>query len=113
MKTNDEAKIGEVRKREKVADFQWKDDFRYVMDNPRGRRVIYKIIFNLAGVERSSFNPSGSVTYFNEGMREVGLELMRQLQNLHPELYLRMLEEAFKDAAEVNLRRQKREENDE
>lgn len=104
MKTNDESQVNDARRREKLRDVQLLSDLKAVMDTPQGRRTMYWVIFGLAAAESASFNSSGSLTYFNEGRRDVGLTLMNHLQNSLPELYLQMLGEAITKAKETPRR---------
>lgn len=49
-----------------------------VMETPEGRRVFGELL-ERAGLYRSSFDTSGSTTYFNEGRRNFGLEIQASL----------------------------------
>lgn len=53
-------------------------DLTVVMRSPEGRRVVWQAMA-FAGIYRSSFDNSGSVTAWNEGRRSVGLYLLQQL----------------------------------
>jgi hypothetical protein len=68
------------------------EDFKWLMSNKRGRRVIWRWL-ERTGVYRSSFNHSGSITAFNEGARNIGLMLIAQVHEHCPEHYLTMLQE--------------------
>jgi hypothetical protein len=68
------------------------EDFRWLMSNKRGRRVVWRWL-EKTGVYRSSFNHSGSLTAFNEGSRNIGLMLISQVHEFCPEQYLTMLQE--------------------
>lgn len=94
----------EMKKYEDLRAEQVKADFKWVMEDPRGRRAVYEMIFNVAGSESLSYTGVSESTMFREGRRDVGLTLMRQLQEAVPELYLQMLSEAVLEAAEVTRR---------
>ena len=72
------------------------EDFRWLMSNKRGRRIVWRWL-EKTGVFRSSFNHSGSLTAFNEGSRNIGLMLIAQVHEFCPEQYLTMLQEQRKD----------------
>ena len=67
-------------------------DFTWLMNNPRGRRIVRRLLAQ-TGVHRSSFNNSGSVTAFNEGQRNVGLRLMEMINSHCPDQYVLLLNE--------------------
>lgn len=71
------------------------DDFKWFMSNKRGRRIMYRWL-EKTGIYRTSFNHSGSVTAFNEGSRNIGLQFLHQIHEICPEHYLTMLLEAKK-----------------
>lgn len=67
-------------------------DIKWLMSSPRGRRIAWWFL-DKAGVNRTSFNNSGSVMAFNEGQRNMGLMLQAQVVELSPEAYMTMLTE--------------------
>jgi len=70
-------------------------DIKWLMSSPRGRRIAWWLL-EKAGVNRTSFNNSGSVMAFNEGQRNMGLIVQAQVIELAPEAYMTMLEEQRK-----------------
>lgn len=68
------------------------DDIKWLMGSKRGRRVVWRQL-ERCGVYRLSFNHSGSITAFNEGMRNIGLMLLAQVQELAPDQFAVMLKE--------------------
>lgn len=68
------------------------DDFRWLMNDKRGRRIVWRLL-EKTGVYRSSFT-GNSETFFREGQRNVGLMLIEQIHALAPEAYVLMLTEA-------------------
>ena len=71
------------------------EDFRWIMEHAQGRRFINRLL-DRTGVYRSSFT-GNSETFFREGARNVGLQLLAQINDLCPEKYPQMLQE-MKDA---------------
>lgn len=69
------------------------EDLRHVMLSPQGRRFLWSLL-GTCGIYRISFNHSGSITSFNEGMRNVGLDLQRRMIEASSELYLAAQAEA-------------------
>lgn len=68
-------------------------DLRRLMAEPWSRRWLWSLL-GQAGVFESSFHPSGSITYFNEGRRVIGLDLLKDITTLCPTDYLTMIDEA-------------------
>jgi hypothetical protein len=61
-------------------DEQWLRDLTWLMDDARGRRVMWEILCR-ARVFHGSFSTNGSAVMFNEGRRDIGLWLMQELQS--------------------------------
>ena len=68
------------------------EDLKWLMSSPRGRRITWWLL-EKAGVNRTSFNNSGSVMAFNEGQRNMGLMLQAQVLDAAPDRYFEMLTE--------------------
>lgn len=68
------------------------NDFRLIMQTLEGRRWIWWLLSE-SGVFRSSFT-GNSATFFNEGMRNLGLKILNQINVACPERYLQMTTEA-------------------
>lgn len=86
------------RKREKLRDVQDREDTRWVMSTPGGRRFLARLL-ERTGINRTSFTGNAN-TYFNEGSRNVGLFLQSELVDTSPSLYLTMLSESMKGPTE-------------
>jgi hypothetical protein len=73
------------------------EDFKWLMGNKRGRRIVWRLL-ERTGVYRSSFT-GNSETFFREGMRNVGLALLDQVHTITPDQFAVMLKEQkeFKD----------------
>lgn len=93
-----------MQKYEKLQEEQYRSDLKTVMETPQGRRVLYRVVFQLAAVESLSYTGSSEQTFFREGRRDVGISLMRELQDELPEQYLTMLSEAVLEAAKQTQR---------
>jgi hypothetical protein len=85
---DDKQRKGKVERDEEAADFKW------LMSDARGRRFMWRLL-GLTGLYRSSFT-GNSTTFYNEGMRNIGLMLIADVNELTPEAYLKMIEEQRK-----------------
>ena len=56
------------------------DDLKFVMGDPRGRRLVHKLLTR-AGLYRCSFNGQSNQTIFNEGARNQGLQLLSEISD--------------------------------
>lgn len=61
-----------------------------VLSTPEGRAFIWRVIAEICGIFRQSYT-GNSETFFNEGRRAVGAQLLGEVRRLQPELYLRMV----------------------
>lgn len=77
---------------ERLAREKEQNDLRWVMSNKQGRRFIYRLLSE-AGVYRLSFNTNNAVMAFNEGGRNIGLNLLNNVMGSCPERYTEMLAE--------------------
>ena len=71
------------------------NDLRWLMASESGRRVVWRFMAK-CGVYRLSFNPAApdiGATAFNEGKRQLGLELLSDVQRVAEGEYLLMLKE--------------------
>lgn len=68
------------------------EDVKWLMSSPRGRRLVWWLL-SKSGVNRTSFNNSGSVMAFNEGQRNIGLMLQAEVLDASPDAYMTMLTE--------------------
>lgn len=71
------------------------EDVKWLMSSPRGRRLAWWLL-SKSGVNRTSFNNSGSVMAFNEGQRNIGLMLQAEVLDASPDAYMTMLQEQRK-----------------
>lgn len=63
-----------------------------MLSTPAGRRFYWRLLDQVAGVFSGTFTGS-SQTFYAEGRRSVGIDLMREGQRVAPELYVRTLTE--------------------
>ncbi len=76
-------------------------DVREVLSKPSGRRLFWGYLSE-CGIFKSSFT-GNNTTFFNEGKREIGLQLLNDLTEAVPEAFLLMQrEEAERNAREKN-----------
>jgi hypothetical protein len=68
------------------------DDLKWLMADARGRRFVARLL-DRAGVHRSVFHTSGSVMAFNEGRRQVGLDVLAEVMEHTPKAYVQLLNE--------------------
>ena len=71
------------------------DDLKWIMSNKRGRRFAWRLL-DRAGIYRTSFT-GNSTTFFNEGMRNIGLMLVADIHEACPEAYALMIKENRND----------------
>lgn len=79
----------EQRRRQQVEDFKW------LMAHKQGRRLMWRLL-SMAGVFRTSMTGNSS-TFFNEGRRDIGLQLMAEINDHSLDAYVLMLKEQKAD----------------
>lgn len=70
---------------------QEKEDMAFILDSQQGRRFFWRLL-TMAGVYRSSFT-GDSRTFFREGERNIGLQVLRDIHEIDPNIMARMVEE--------------------
>lgn len=78
--------------RDKTKAAQEGDDWKWLMQSKRGRRIVWGLL-ERAGIFRTSFVGSTNETMFREGERNLGLVLFDQVMTHTPEQYLAMTTE--------------------
>lgn len=68
------------------------DDLKVVMQQPEGRRFMWRLL-EQCGVYRTSFT-GNSETFFREGQRNVGLWALTEMQEAAPDQFLMTMQEA-------------------
>lgn len=93
MNTADEQQVKESQKQEEKRQKRREKALLHVMGTPQGREFIWGLLED-ARIFRSSFT-GNSATFFNEGRRDFGLQLLNDVQHYCPKLYLDMQREAL------------------
>lgn len=88
----DKEQVKQAASTEKRAEERARKDFRAIMETPYGRRFIARLL-DSCGFQKSSFT-GNSTTFFNEGKRQVALELWAEINAVAPDLYVQMLNDA-------------------
>ncbi len=65
-------------------------DIRDILKTEAGRRFMWRYL-DECGVFRSSYDASGSKVYFNEGMRNIGNQLLADITEASPEVFAQMI----------------------
>tara|TARA_R110001599_G_scaffold171353_1_gene362430 strand:+ start:444136 stop:444435 length:300 start_codon:yes stop_codon:yes gene_type:complete len=89
---DDEAKVNERSKKVTKGRERELDDIKQVLSTKQGRRHYWKLMCD-CGVFRTSFT-GNSTTFFNEGKRAIGLQLLADLMEADADKYLLMTQEA-------------------
>lgn len=95
MSTYDKKNIEQKAAKERYTKKQELADLRLILDTKSGRRFIWKYL-GICGVFRSSFT-GNSETFFKEGQRNVGLQLMAEVHEADIEMYALMSKENAED----------------
>lgn len=66
------------------------NDLAWVLNSPEGRRFIWKMLEHCS-VFASVCSPSGSMTYYHSGKQDVGHWLMAQINEVDPEIYVKLM----------------------
>ena len=90
----DEENVKQRKRKDEQARDGELDDLRQIMDSVHGRRFIWRLL-DKAGVFRTSFT-GNSTTFFNEGMRNLGLMVLADVHQACANQYIQMMQEAKK-----------------
>lgn len=77
-----------------LAQQQAEDDMRWLMGDPRGRRIVWDLLAE-AGIFRSTYTGDAISSAFNEGQRNAGIKLQARVMQHCPEQFVRMLVESM------------------
>ena len=80
------------RLRENIERDGYLEDVKAILKTKEGRRFVWKIL-EACGVYRSSMT-GNSLTFFNEGKRDIGLQVLADVMDANPEAFLVMQREA-------------------
>ena len=89
---SNKAEVDAIKEKSKSAEETFADDIKWLMESPRGRRIVSRYLGS-CHVFESSFSPNLSQTNFQEGERNIGLQILNDIMNHAPEKYMRMIEE--------------------
>lgn len=74
---------------------QLEADWKAVLALPAGRRLVWNITQERAGVLRASFGPTDRDSAYREGRRSIGLEMLAEVKRLAPAEFREMVEEGM------------------
>lgn len=94
---DDPKKVGRKGVLDRLQARQEQEDVAFVLQSIQGRRFYWRLM-KRCGIFESSFT-GNNTTFFNEGQRNIGLMLLSDLNEISPESYLKMIEEAKFDQA--------------
>lgn len=94
-----EAAQAVYRDREKRRVHQRESDLKAVMSTAEGRRFVWYLLDDICQLHGGSYT-GNSQTFFNEGRRSVGIQVMQELQRIVPERYLDMVGEQVRRVKE-------------
>ena len=80
---------------EQIRKFRMSADLEFVLSGPPGRRFLWELL-GQTGMFTGGFINNGSEQYFRAGQRDLGLKLMKRIQDEFPESFLLMQSEAMK-----------------
>jgi hypothetical protein len=92
MNTADQKFVDKMDKKDKSRQNIEKDDLVFLLSHRQGRRYLWRLMAK-CGVYQISAVTSGSTTYYNEGRREIGLNILNEIMEFDPESYLLMIKE--------------------
>lgn len=81
----------EAQRQKREADLL-EEAYRFVLGDEKGRRVLWHVLSE-CGVFRLSMT-GNSQTFFNEGMRNIGLRLLDRVMTIEPDAFAEMYREA-------------------
>lgn len=83
----------ELKKEESAFGELDRADLEMLLRTEWGRRMYYRLVYRLAGVDSKSFSTNGSWMAFCEGRRDVGITLRDEAMRTYPDLWVRMISE--------------------
>ena len=87
----EERRRRDAKKKAHITEQQDKEALQFIMSHASGRRFIYRWL-GICGLYRSSFT-GDNATFFNEGRRDIGCQLLAEVVDTDPDMYLTMLKE--------------------
>lgn len=92
LNPHDQESVKEKQKQVQLKRLQDKDDLKWILSDPKGRRFIWKYL-SFCGVFRTSFT-GNSQTFFKEGERNIGLRLFDEVFEADEDAFLKMKKES-------------------
>lgn len=92
MNAADEQALTEQQRKERLAQQQADNDFRWLAGTTQGRRILWRLM-GRCQVFAAVFHPDPSQMSFNEGRRNTGLFLLGEINRLCPEQFAVMAAE--------------------
>lgn len=90
MSTTDQATIKRQQDAQKLKAKQNIADLQKLATMPEFQRFFWELL-SRAGIYETSFHASGSVVYYNEGRRSIGLQYIREINDHAPEALFKMM----------------------
>ena len=87
----DKKQVKSAAKKEKSQREKEIDDVYFLLQNVQGRRFLYRYLTK-CGVYRSSFT-GNSQTFFREGERNIGIQLIDDIMEADPDKYTLLMKE--------------------
>lgn len=94
----DSKKVGRRALMDKLQIRRRQEDVLFVLSTTQGRRFYWELM-KRCGIFETSMT-GNNTTFFNEGMRNIGLMLLNDLNELAPQAYLKMMEESKYEEAQ-------------
>lgn len=91
---NDEKQVKKARKQAEIDAAMRLDTIRNIMSTPPGRKWIYEMLERCHCYSTSFIAGAPDASAFREGERNIGLQLLADVQTAASETYLAMLKEA-------------------
>lgn len=91
---NDEKQVKKARKEAEHGEALKLDEIRKVMQSSPGRQWMYGLLERCHCYSTSFIAGAPDASAFREGERNIGLQLLIDIQNAAPDLYLTMIQEA-------------------
>lgn len=89
---SNESTVAAIKEKSKSAAETFKEDIEWLMSNPRGRRIVWKYL-ERCHVFETSFTTNLSQTNFNEGERNIGLQILNDIMSHAEDKYIKMMNE--------------------
>jgi len=87
----DPEQVKKAKEKEESKEDRRLNDIRAVLSHIRGRRFFWRYL-GICGVYKTSVADE-HIIFYNEGMRNIGLQLLADVNEACPEAYLQMLRE--------------------